>query len=256
VSDNDQDHFEFCTERHVKSDASIIAAVEERSDNIIAPLSDMTPFALTEKIAAPAMAVLYTKRWAVGRTIRISFMGTVDPAVRAKIEQYATQWLEYANLSFLFVNAGGDIHISTTPGGSWSYVGTDALTIPANEPTMNYGWLKPNSSESEFSRVILHEFGHAMGAIHEHVHPDNDIPWDRPRVYAYYARQGWTQADVDHNIFARYDANQLNMTEYDQHSIMHYAVPEELTIGDYAVGWNTQLSGGDKALARSCYPRP
>lgn len=246
--------FEFCSELHVAGDASIIAAVEERSDNIITPPNDMTHFALTNKVEAPAMAVLYTKRWAVGRVIRISFMGTVNPVVRAKIEQYATQWLEYANLNFQFVNAGGDIRISTTPGGSWSYVGTDALAIPANEPTMNYGWLKPNSAESEFSRVILHEFGHAIGAIHEHVHPDNDIPWDRPKVYAYYARQGWNEADVNRNIFTRYEADQLNMTEYDQRSIMHYAVPEELTIGNYTVDWNTELSEGDKLLARSCYP--
>lgn len=53
---------------------------------------------------------------------------------------------------------------------------------------MNYGWLYPDTPDQEYSRVVLHEFGHALGAIHEHQHPEAAIPWDKPKVYEYYAR--------------------------------------------------------------------
>ena len=242
-----------CTELHVDSPKAIEAALKERSDNIVAP---MMAIGAPAGLANPAveMAVVITKLWRAGRTLKISFVGTINPVVKQKIKDYAAQWLQHANLKFKFVSRGGDIRISTKPGGSWSYIGTDAKTIPANQATMNYGWLTAQSPDAEFSRVILHEFGHALGAIHEHQHPQGGIPWDKPKVYAYYAQQGWGQAQVDTNIFAKYGADQLNMTDYDKASIMHYAVPEELTVGTYSVGWNTILSANDKKLAKRVYP--
>lgn len=243
----------FCTELHVDTPAAIAAAIEERSDNIVAPMMAMGAPA---GLASPAveMAVVITKLWRPGRTLKISFVGTLDPTVKKKIKDFAAQWLQFANLRFSFATGGGDIRISTAPGGSWSYIGTDAKTIPASQATMNFGWFNAQTPDNEFSRTILHEFGHALGAIHEHQHPQGGIPWDKPKVYAYYARQGWDRAKVDQNIFAKYASSQLNLTTYDRLSIMHYAVPDELTIGSYSVGWNTALSANDKKLARKVYP--
>lgn len=241
-----------CTERNLTGEKVVAAAIKERADNV-GGFAAGAPMALSE--AAPAMAVVITKLWKPGRTLKISFLGAVDPVVKSKIQFYAAKWLEHANIKFSWVAKNGHIRISCKAGGSWSYVGTDALTIPMSKPTMNYGWLTPTTSDQEFSRVVVHEFGHALGAIHEHQHPSGGIPWDKPKVYAYYARQGWDQAQVDSNIFARYAANQLNMTSYDKLSIMHYAVPAELlTDPSKAVGWNTQLSANDKVLAKTVYP--
>jgi tyrosinase len=36
---------------------------------------------------------------------------------------------------------------------------------------------------------------------------------------------------------------------------MQYAVPEELTIGDFAIGWNTQLSQTDRTFIGVMYPQ-
>ena len=42
--------------------------------------------------------------------------------------------------------------------------------------------------------------------------------------------------------------------EFDRDSIMLYAIPEELTVGTWSVGWNRTLSKTDKAFAAAQYP--
>lgn len=241
-----------CTERTWPNPAEAFhAAVEENPDNMM--MRDVPNMDIPSD--KPQIAFIFSKLWRPGRTLRIAFIGDTDPIVRKKIEKYAKKWLEFVNLKFQFVEGSrGDIRIATADDGSWSYIGTDAKLIPADEPTMNYGWLMPDTESEEYSRVVLHEFGHALGAIHEHMHPDAGIPWDKPKVYAYYAQtNGWSKEDVDNNIFAKYDRNQLNMSKYDKKSIMHYAVPNKLTIGNFQVGWNTVLSENDKKFARMNY---
>ena len=60
-------------------------------------------------------------------------------------------------------------------------------------------------------------------------------------MYAYYAQQGWSQDDVDFNIFEVYAEESTNYTEFDPTSIMQYAIPDSLTIGSYSIGWNTEF---------------
>lgn len=33
---------------------------------------------------------------------------------------------------------------------------------------MHFGWLRDDTDDVEWRRVVVHEFGHALGAIHEH----------------------------------------------------------------------------------------
>jgi hypothetical protein len=202
-------------------------------------------------------AVERLKLWDNGRTVRVLFMDG-DTSVKTKVADIAKEWEVVANLKLNFVNSGAaEIRISFLDKGfSWSTVGTDALTVPRTEATMNYGWLEPNTQLREYQRVVRHEFGHALGMIHEHQNPDalGKIPWDRPKVYAYYAQQGWSQADVDSNIFAVYDEDDTNFSTFDSTSIMEYAVPDALTVGSYAIGWNTELSQTDRDFMRRQYP--
>lgn len=250
-----------CSEPHLCTElefpdraASLRAALEENPDNINHSFSHPALRVALAATPAPYIALFFQKKWQAGRTLKIAFLGEVDQTVKAKIISYARQWLDFVNLKFDFVDGiSGDIRISTTPGGSWSYIGTDARLIPVNEPTMNYGWLLPNSSDVEYSRVVLHEFGHALGAIHEHQHPEAGIPWDRPKVYEYYGRQGWSKDQVDNNIFKKYNSTQLNVSNYDRASIMHYAIPNELTVGDWEIRWNTSLSEIDKVFMKGQY---
>jgi len=145
--------------------------------------------------------------------------------VRSKVIQYATEWSLYANLTFNFMarDAPGDsdIRVSFTPGGSWSYIGTGAKTIPQTEPTMNFGWFDDETSDQEFSRTVIHEFGHAIGCIHEQASPVVDIPWNKLAVYAHYLEvNGWDKDKVDHNVFRKAEQASTLNSNWDKTSIM------------------------------------
>jgi len=194
--------------------------------------------------------------WQPGTTLCTRFLGG-DPAVRKKVEHYAHQWKQYANIKFKFVEAGSaQIRISFAENsGSWSWLGTRSLIWSDEQiPTMNFGWLSPDSDETEYTGVVLHEFGHALGCIHEHQHPENGIPWNREKAYAYYAQQGWTRAEIDTQVFQRYSTTVTQFSQCDSTSIMMYPIPQEITTDNFTVGWNRELSATDKEFIGKLYP--
>ena len=207
------------------------------------------------------LVVEHKKLWQPGRTLRVRFLEG-SPKVKSNVQRFAEQWMQYANIKLQFVDSGdAEIRVAFKDDGSWSAVGTDALVTQAfkkDEATMNYGWLTESSTDDDYSGVVLHEFGHALGMIHEHQNPSAKIQWNREAVYAYYARDPnrWSRADVDHNLFETYDPTRTQFTACDPRSIMMYPIPpEHLEAGD-PVGWNTELSDDDKAFVASLYPFP
>lgn len=203
-------------------------------------------------------AVVTNKKWPNGSVITVSLNGGTTK-VRNKVMQFAKEWSKYANITFNFVTSGtAQIRVTFTAGaGSYSYIGKDALGIASNKETMNFGWFDDNTSDTEFSRTTIHEFGHALGMIHEHQHPLAAIPWDKPKVYAYYAGYPnyWSQAQVDNNLFAKYSTSQTQYSAYDKLSIMHYSISSTLTTNGFSVGNNTVLSATDKQFIASVYPK-
>src|SRR5262245_41053607 len=170
-------------------------------------------------------AVLTGKKWMPGQKLRVRHLDG-DPQIHAKVEHYAKTWEQFANLQFVFIREGdAEIRISyPLDGNSWSHIGTDALTIPRDQHTMHYGWLRPTTPDEEYRRVVVHEFGHAIGMIHEQSQPMNTIKWDKAAVYRSYEQQGWSRERVDSNVFAKYDVMLTQFSAYDPHSIMHYPV--------------------------------
>lgn len=204
------------------------------------------------------MATEINKEWKKGRRLTVSFMGG-KKEVKDRIIRHAKIWMDYANIEFDFTprKKPGDVRIAfDTNDGSWSLMGTQILSEDKADPTMNFGWLTPTTDDLEYNRVVLHEFGHTLGCIHEHERPDNGIPWDKPKVYAYYKQtDDWSKEEVDEQVFSKYDISQIRAGKLDKRSIMMYPVPEKLTKGDFQIGWNNGLSDADKKFIAKLYPK-
>jgi astacin (peptidase family M12A) len=210
---------------------------------------------LEKRAPKSAFELAVANFWPQHKTLRVHFLGGSDK-VRDKVKQYASVWHDHMNVRFDFVDdPKAEVRVAFVPdGSSWSALGTECLRADLfPNQTMNLGWLTDDTEDDEFSRVVTHEFGHALGCIHEHQNPDADIPWNTDAVYRYYAEtQNWDKATVDQNMFRKW-ADTLHST-FDKESIMLYAVPKELTIGGYEVGWNRHLSEKDKAYIGTVYP--
>ena len=196
----------------------------------------------------------WSKFWANGRTLRIAFVDTPTQTKRLAIEAMIKQWQPSVNLQFEFIDQGeSEIRISTSSAANNSAVGTDALLYEQHVPTLN---LNIEFDHPEFEITVLHEFGHALGLQHEQQHPKANIPWDKPKVYEFYrTHYGWSEADTDFNVLMPLGGSDHLWGRYDKDSIMHYAVPNELTTGDWEVGINTKISMLDRRVMRKAYPK-
>lgn len=245
------EHLKTCFDRYPADEDLVRAAeiaIEENARNAPEGAADLP---------SEELALVTGKLWENGRKLKVAFLDGHDE-VQARIEPIAREWSEHANIEFDFGNhAEPEIRISFELAGSWSYLGTDALTLAADQPTMNFGWLGPESTEAQYQRVVLHEFGHALACIHEHQNPSGGIPWDVEKVYAHYGGppNNWPKAQVHRNLLLKYDEALTTHSEFDPDSIMLYPIPAELTIGGFEVGWNAKLSAQDKAMIARMYPR-
>ena len=208
------------------------------------------------------IAVERKKLWRPGRTLHIRFMDGSETQ-RRRVVEHASEWTRHANLHFAFGDhERAQIRISFTfdPSGAWSAVGTDALhrpTFPLHEPTMSLGWLEDDTDDKEYARVVLHEFGHAIGCIHEHQTPFGGMKWNKEAVYAFYADppNRWSREDVDDQVLDKYANSQLLGTRFDPDSIMLYEFPAELLLDGRATHENHELSQKDIEFIRSVYPK-
>lgn len=184
-----------------------------------------------------------------------------EPELRARVAAVVCGpegWNSACGLQFAFVEAGeAEVRVTFARGGSWSYVGTYCRYVPQDLPTMQLGWLSLDTNPVEVRRVVLHEFGHALGFEHEHRSPAARIPWDMEQVYDYYWRtNGWSREKVDGQVITPIDPSVLEYTEWDHESIMHYRIPSEIVIGGVELGGATRLSLIDRAMAGVWYGLP
>jgi hypothetical protein len=195
------------------------------------------------------------------RIINIGFLDDdADEDLMDRVKAAAKGWTgpDAARLTFVFTDdlKKAQIRISFNQSGSWSVVGNTALQVPKEKPTMNFGWLTPNSSDEQVRSVVLHEFGHAIGLIHEHQNPGGVIPWNKPQVYRDLAGPPnmWDPAKVDRNIFAVYDKSLTNYTEVDEKSIMMYPIAANwVTQPGFARDLNVGLSEVDRRFIQEQY---
>jgi hypothetical protein len=220
--------------------------------------TDLDP---SQVISPLRMAIITMKKWPIGYTLKCRFLGGSKFQQEKTIEM-ASEWMNYANINITFVDTPDeDIRIAFLPGqGSWSAVGIDAKNkyyFPKNQPTMNFGWLDETTDDTEWRRVVVHEFGHALGCIHEHQSPNEHLNWDVDAVYAYFSKppNSWSKETIDHNILEKYSPEGIDATLFDPDSIMLYMFPPQLFLDHKGTNNNTDLSDMDKNFIQQMYPK-
>jgi len=113
---------------------------------------------------------------------------------------------------------------------SLSCIGSDALSVVSPAPTMHLS-LHTDPNHPKWQKAwrrnhVLHEFGHALGLLHEHQLPQRH-PLLRDKVIAYYTPQMGEKAAkfVEKNILPIYSNGQVTYVHglrYDPDSIMIY----------------------------------
>jgi serralysin len=203
-------------------------------------------------------ALVRGAQWTSGDRITVSFLDG-DPEIQARVAEVAEQWTApgMANLTLDFRRDTDTlIRISFQYEGSWSVIGTTCRQVTdQRQPTMNYGWLTPSSTDDELERVVLHEFGHALGLIHEHQNPAGGINWDRAAVMRDLSRppNNWSPDVIELNMFQPYSAQETNFSQLDPDSIMMYPLPATWTTDGFSIGLNSGLSEQDRAFIREQY---
>ena len=201
--------------------------------------------------------------WDVGATILVKFLPGGSQKLRNEVMQYAKEWEQYANLKFKFVpdnTPKTNIRIQLTDNQTaWSVIGTNANYVDQAERTMNLDTgegFRPTGYMEYWHGTVVHEFGHAIGLLHEQSYPGG-VKWNKQAVYDFYAKMTppWDKQQVDFQVLEISDVFYTNGTAYDSKSIMHYWIKKEFTLDGVGIPDNNYLSEGDKRVISAMYPK-
>jgi len=205
------------------------------------------------------IAVLVSKYWQTkGVELSVSFpFDNPDLALRRRIMEHANAWGKRANIKFRETAGQGQVRIARSPGsGYWSYLGTDILQIPSSEPTMNLDSFTMQTQDSEFYRVVRHEFGHTLGSPHEHVRREIVARLDPNRTIAYFRQtQGWSAQTTRQQVLTPLDERNILGTPADQTSVMTYQLPGSITIDGQPIRGGEDINESDHEFFTKLYPK-
>jgi hypothetical protein len=210
------------------------------------------------------IAVVISRKWPKkGVRLSVSFMDTPSIALRNRILKHMNAWGEQANVVFSETQGIGQVRIARLDSpeemsGYWSYLGTEILDAPENEPTLNLDSFTMKETEAEFRRVVRHEAGHTLGFDHEHMRSDIVKAIDRKKAFAYFDRtQGWSPQEVEEQVLTPLAKKSLMGTkESDPLSIMCYQLPGAIMKDRKPIKGGIDINGNDFAFAKSIYPKP
>lgn len=229
---------------------------------------------LTGAVGSGQDYYLSLSRFDPSEPVRVCFFeGSVS--LRAKIASIANRWAEISEtslkLDFGDINAPrlcstkefNHIRVGFRYKGYWSLVGRENIELAAQiEQTMNlerFNTVPPPNGR--FERVVLHEFGHALGLYHEHQnelsHCEKEYKWEVVKADLMGPPNFWSSEQVDYNM--RIIPGLGESGPFDAKSIMIYAFPSKFYQKGEAshcfAHEATTLSDGDMAGLRRLFPK-
>jgi hypothetical protein len=172
-------------------------------------------------------------KWVNGTALRYAFLGRTRGGVQEEaVREAFDDWKDIGiGLDFWEVQdpSEAQVRITFEPDRSWSRIGRSVLSVPRNQPTMNFGWdLRSDHGRS----TARHEIGHTLGMPHEHQNPNAGIVWNERAVYSYFAGppNNWSPDETYHNVLRKLDPSEVEGTSWDPDSIMEYRFPAGLVV--------------------------
>lgn len=210
-------------------------------------------------VITPAYLAVEKRCWwgDKGKVITVAFQGKNNDELRQRILSHANAWSEFANVKFVASAVDPMVRVSFGAGGYWSYLGTDILGIPSNEPTMNLEGFTAKTSEAEYRRVVRHEFGHTLGFPHEHMRSQLVARLDPRKTKRYFAQtQGWSAREVEQQVLTPLSDSSIRGTpEADDTSIMCYQLPGSITKDGKPIKGGDDINANDAAFIGTIYPK-
>jgi Astacin (Peptidase family M12A) len=234
-----------CDEKkEIKNDIIVCGVPLNLVNNQLFDSNEIKPFAVID----------LDQKWE-NPIIKVFFKDISDEAVITKTLLIANKW-SVANIKFIREHDENisQIRISyrCPNDGYKSLIGKEADEADhSGLPTL---WLNDldKKPDSIFNRVVLHEFGHALGLFHEMQNPNFNLIWDSSVVYRYFQKnEHWTKSQVDNNIFVKRNASKYS--KFDRESIMIYAIPDSFTKNRIAINWPNKLSKIDIENIKQVY---
>lgn len=197
--------------------------------------------------------ILPNERLQIGVSFLPSGTGSLPSAAEtSRLLAIANRWGRVAHVEFVPVKIGNIRVRLTNSNVSVSAIGKGALKISRLNPTMELGLLRPlDPNEDEW--IVFHEFGHALGLVHEHQNSSIERPqvcWRIDKV-----TEAIGNGDVAQAFVAQFSGPAYTKRRYDPLSVMCYRAPSEWTCDGRGLPMNYKFSKIDEETMADLYPR-
>jgi hypothetical protein len=225
--------------------------------NGLTPQGEQTPPIRIQQ-ETPRAAAETDLLWKERKPIKVHFLNG-DAKFHDAVREFAPEWCCEADLSLNFEPGGTpDITINFAPIRGYYGIYNSFLgqASRGRVPSMNLIFPPHTSSRVVLKRYILHEFGHALGLIHEHQSPGVDFSWNEKEVIEWFDRHvGWDEEMVRRQVLTPYVTSSTSNTRFDPKSIMLYPIYPGWASSGVVTTWNDDLSETDRSFIANLYHR-